>query len=150
MNDFNQSLFPSSQGLGLFGNSGSPIATATPQYDMSNALGGFNNPLVQNGNGGIGGLFGKMGDIFGSKGFNQGVSSFATLANIFTGFKALGLAKDDLKFRKSAFNKNFAASVKDYSNQQKDRFTAKNAARKARGMELRDMDTWLADREIAA
>jgi len=97
-----------------------------------------------------GGFFGSLGDIFKSKGFGQGVSAFSTLANIYGGFKSLGLAEDQFDFQKSAFNKNFEAQKKDYENTLKDRWTARNASASSRDQSFPGMDQWLSNRTIGS
>jgi hypothetical protein len=86
--------------------------------------------------------------IGGMEGIGQGVSAFANLANIYAGFKSLGLAKDQLQFSKSSFNKNFNAQAQSYNNELKDRWTARNASAQARGQSYESMDSWLSGRQI--
>jgi hypothetical protein len=92
-----------------------------------------------------GGLWGTLG----SEGFQTGVSNFANLANIYMGFKSLGLAKDQLDFTKGAFNKNFEAQATSYNNQLKDQWAARNASANVRGENYQGMDSWLKDRKIS-
>lgn len=95
------------------------------------------------------GAFSKIGGVLGSQGFTNGLGAFSTLANMYTGFKSLGLAKDQLQFQKSSFNKNFNASAQSYNNQLKDRWTASNAAAMAGGNNnFQGMDQWMAGRQI--
>lgn len=100
-----------------------------------------------------GGFFGegigKIGDVLGSEQFGQGVSAFSTLANIYGGFKSLGLAKDQFRFNKKAFNLNFNAQAQDYENTLKDRWAARNASAEARGQSYTGMNEWLSGRTIA-
>lgn len=109
--------------------------------------------------GGLGGLFAgakawtenagtKIGGILGSEGFNTGVSAFGDLMSIYTGFKSLGLAKDQFKFQKKAWNKNYDAQAKDYENNLKDRWAARNASAAARGQSYEGMDSWVNSRKI--
>ena len=95
-----------------------------------------------------GGMFSKIGGVLGSQGFANGVGAFSTLASIYTGFKGLGLAKDQLNFQKSSFNKNFNASAKSYENQLKDKWGARSRAAASRGREFEGMDKWVSDRSI--
>lgn len=123
--------------------------------DYSGQLGNFNQGVSQNpgaqsliGGGNLGGLFGngsgllqqqqgglfsKIGNVLGSPGFASGMGAFNTLATMYTGFKALGLAKDQLSFQKKSFNRNFAASAKAYNNEQRERYNANAASQRARG-----------------
>lgn len=91
------------------------------------------------------GWFDKIG---GMQGIGQGVSAFANLANIYAGFKSLGLAKDQFQFSKSSFNKNFNAQAQSYNNELKDRWTARNASAQARGQSYESMDSWMSGRKI--
>lgn len=117
-----------------------------PQY------GGLqSNPaLVQTGagSGGSGGLFSTIFGTLGSQGFQNGLSAFGNLANIYAGFKSLGLAEDQLDFAKSSFNRNFEASAKAYNNELKDQWEARTAGAAARGRSYEGMDTWLSGRTI--
>jgi len=91
----------------------------------------------------------KIGGVLGSTGFQQGMGAFSTLANMYTGFKSLGLAKDQLNFQKKAWNKNYQAQVKDYENTLKDRWTARNASARTRGgSQMQGMNEWVGDRAI--
>jgi len=127
-----------------------PLATA----------GGFGstnfNPLSMPGRsftadpaGKTGSLFDKLGSILGSEKFGTGLSAFGNLASIYSGFKSLGLAKDQFQFQKDAFNQNFAAQRKDYENTLKDRWTARSASAASRGNTFEGMDQWVASRNIA-
>lgn len=80
----------------------------------------------------------------------EGLGAFSSLANIYAGFKAMKLAKDQFKFQKNAFNKNFAASAKDYSNTLKDKWAARSASNAARGKSFGSMNSYVAPREIDA
>jgi hypothetical protein len=95
-----------------------------------------------------GGIFSKMGQVFQSPGFQSGLSTFGQLANMYTGFKALGLAKDELNFRKKSFNKNFNAAAKDYENTLKDRWAANANSATARGQSFAGMNEWVQPRTI--
>jgi len=94
------------------------------------------------------GLFSQIGNVLGSDNFSSGLGAFSTLANMYTGFKSLGLAKDQFRFQKQAFNKNFNASAKAFENQLRDKWAANNASAAARGNTFQDMDKWLASRTI--
>lgn len=108
----------------------------------------FKNIFSGGGNDGQG-SFGRVGDIVGSEGFQSGLGAFSTLADMYTGFKSLGLAKDQLSFQKKAWNKNYQAQVKDYENNLKDRWAARNASAEARGgSTMPGMNEWVSDRAI--
>jgi len=142
----NMDQFLSGQGSAL-NLSGTQQQNASPFSLMDPSSSGFLQPFGADQNSG-GGLFGQLGNLFKSEGFQSGVSGFSQLANIYSGFKALGLAKDTLSFQKSAFNKNFNAQVKDYENTLKDRWTARNASAASRGQSFESLGSFLNDRKI--
>lgn len=86
--------------------------------------------------------------IGGMQGLNQGISAFSNLAGIYAGFKSLGLAKDQFKFAKSSFNKNFNASAQAYNNQLEERWEQKKNIYESRGREYEGMESWMADKTI--
>ena len=135
-----------SQQLGSFTSFGSsslnPTSTFTGGMGMPGSQGFAQQPNVP------GGTFSKIGGVLGSQGFANGLGAFSTLASIYTGFKGLGLAKDQLNFQKSSFNKNFNASAKDYENKLKDKWNARNNAAAARGKTFAGMDEWVSGRSI--
>ena len=90
-------------------------------------------------------------DFMGSKtfeGINSGLGTFGTLANIYSGFKGLGLAKDSLRFQKDSFNKNFNAQAQSYNNALRDRWSARSAGASARGRTFASEQDFLAGRQI--
>jgi len=106
---------------------------------------GITNPATMGGPQSAG-LWGKMG---GMEGLSQGASAFASLAGIYSGFKSLGLAKDQFKFQKDAWQDNYNARAKTIQTNLKSKWSASNAAANARGQTFQDMDSWVADREVA-
>jgi hypothetical protein len=88
------------------------------------------------------GAYGKIGTI------SAGLGAFSSLAQIYAGFKAMKLAKDQFKFQKEAFNKNYQAGVKDYENSLKDRWAARSASASARGSSFQSMETYVDARAI--
>jgi hypothetical protein len=86
--------------------------------------------------------YGKM------QGISQGLGAFSSLAQIYAGFKAMKLAKDQFKFQKEAWNKNYQAGVKDYENTLKDRWEAKSASAAARGGSYESMASFVEPRAI--
>jgi hypothetical protein len=90
----------------------------------------------------------KIGGVLGSEGFQSGMGAFNTLASMYTGFKALGLAKDQLNFQKKSFNQNFNAQAQSYNNALKDRWAARNASAQTRGRAMPGMDQWMSGRQI--
>jgi hypothetical protein len=88
------------------------------------------------------GAYGKMATI------SQGLGAFSSLAQIYSGFKAMKLAKDQFKFQKEAWNKNYQAGVKDYTNTLKDRWAARSASAGARGGTYQSMDSYVQPRSI--
>lgn len=88
----------------------------------------------------------RVGGFMGSEGFQNGVSAFSTLANMYTGFKSLGLAKDQLNFQKKAWNKNYEAQLKDYENNLRDRWISRNTAAGHRGQSFMGMNEWVSGR----
>jgi len=146
--DFN---FQPSEGFGFgpnFGGSGNG--------GISNALSGSGSGLnlPENLGGDTEGFFGPdslLGKIFsglGSEGFQSGLAGFGNMAKIYTGLKALGLAKDKFKFQKEAFNRNFQAQATGFNNELKDRWTARSASATARGDSFQGMDEWLSGRTV--
>jgi len=95
-----------------------------------------------------GGIFSRIFKGLGSEGFQSGMSTFGSMARIYTGLKALGLAKDQFKFQKEAFNRNFGASAKSFNNELKDRWTARSASAKSQGRDFQSMDQWMSGRSI--
>ena len=118
----------------------------TPQQSLIGA--GVTNPTVSGFGSPPGGMFSKIGGVLGSPGFANGLGAFSTLASIYTGFKGLGLAKDQLNFQKSSFNKNFNASAKSYETNLKDRWAKRDRAARSRGREFEGMDKWVSSRSI--
>lgn len=105
--------------------------------------------LTQGGGNQGGGLFSNIWQgIGGMQGLNTGISAFSNLANIYAGFKSLGLAEDQLDFAKSSFNRNFEAQAKAYNNELRDQWAARNASAKVRGDNFQGMDAWLSDRKV--
>ena len=95
-----------------------------------------------------GGIFSKIGGTLANPQFQTALSGFSTLANIYSGFKALGLAEDQLDFAKSSFNTNFNAQAQTYNNELKDRWEARTAGAAARGRDYEGMNSWMSGREI--
>lgn len=54
-----------------------------------------------------------------------GVQGLSSLASLYTGLKALGLAKDQFAFQKDLASKNYANSVSSYNTQLSDRANAR-------------------------
>jgi hypothetical protein len=88
------------------------------------------------------GAYGKMGVV------SQGLGAFSSLAQIYAGFKAMKLAKDQFKFQKEAWNKNYQAGVKDYENTLKDKWAARSASAAARGTDFQSMSSYVDPRKI--
>lgn len=144
-------LFGGQQQNSFFGSGGSGSGGGGggfPAIPFRNDFVAGNGPSGQEG--GFGGFFGKMGDIFGGEKFGKAVGGFSALANLYGGFKSLGLAKDQFGFQKDVFNKNYAAQRKDYENTLKDRWTARNASAASRGQSFQSMDQWVGARNISA
>ena len=133
---------PSSGGYGSTGGTGIPYAQTFGGYG-SQGLSGAQNFGASAQNAGS-----KVAGVLGSPGFASGLGAFSTLASIYTGFKGLGLAKDQLNFQKSSFNKNFAASAKAYETDLKDRWAKRSRAAASRGREFEGMDKWVGSRSI--
>lgn len=157
-----QSSFMSNYGVGQ-GNilpGGMPWLQDSPNFSLSGGL-NIGSPgttgqggsiwdkmkMWSQGSDGPGGTS-KLGEIFGSEGFQNGMSGFSALADMYTGFKALGLAKDQLQFQKKTWNKNYDAQRKDYENNLKDRWAARNASAATRGQTFEGMNSWVDKRNI--
>ena len=113
---------------------------------LLNALSGFNQ---------LGGGQQQQGNAFSRffqsptfEAINSGLGTFSTLANIYGGFKSLGLSKDSLRFQKDSFNKNFNAQAQDYNNTLRDRWAARSAGAAARGRTFASEADFLAGRQI--
>jgi len=102
------------------------------------------NPSNQTGGGTFGDLDfrGKIGAI------GTGFQAFSSLANIYAGFKAIKLQKDQFKFQKEAFNKNFAAQAKSFENELRDRFAARSASAQVNNRDFQSLSTFLDQRAI--
>ena len=85
---------------------------------------------------------GKMGVI------GQGVSAFGTLASLYLGFKAMGAQKKQFKFQKGAWEKNYANSLKDCSNQLRDNHELKASGNAFFGRDYQSLDSYMADRQL--
>ena len=77
------------------------------------------------------GLFSSMDTNTGTKTpgmLDYGIGAISGLGNLFMGMKNYGLAKDQLKFQKDAYNKNYAAQVKTTNASLEDRQRARVAS----------------------
>lgn len=139
--------------LGIFGQQ------ATVPTGFENGL-GFQNYLLDGTQSGTAGLpnqspwmmdWGQLG-IGGKLGVvSQGLGAFSNLANIYAGFKAMKLQRDQFNFAKEAWQKNYNNQVKDYENTLKDRWTARAAGYIAGGGDpnnLTSMGSWVAQRGL--
>ena len=104
------------------------------------SLGGMENPLTTS--------FADMGAYGKMQTVSQGLGAFSSLAQIYAGFKAMKLAKDQFKFQKEAWNKNYQAGVKDYENTLKDRWAARSASSAARGTGFESMSNYVQPRAL--
>jgi hypothetical protein len=120
----------------------------TPTGLDYNSLAALSNNLMPTNTGGLGGMWGKLGDILGNPKFNTGMSAFSNLAGIYTGFKSLGLAEDQLDFSKYSFSKNFNAQARTYNNTLRDQWASRNAAARNRGEQYEGMGSWMKPRQI--
>ena len=119
-----------------------------PTFDSSTL---FNNAPTAGGPAGGGGFMNSLSNAWNNNPMGvigQGVSAFNTLAQIYSSFKALDLAEDQFSFQKKAWNKNYNNQVKDYENQLKSRWAARDSAAKARGQEFESMSSWVGDRRL--
>ena len=78
----------------------------------------------------------------------NGIGAFAGLANIYAGFKALKLQQQAFDFQRKSWKMNYANQVKDYENQLRDRWAARNAAAAARGRNFQSLGDWLNQRSL--
>lgn len=106
--------------------------------------------MSQYGIGGPNGGGGPQGtDYAGTFGaISDGLGAFTSLANIYAGFKALKLQKDQFNFSKEAWNKNYNNQVQDYENNLKDRWAARNASAQVNGRSFQSMDAYLGERAL--
>jgi hypothetical protein len=84
----------------------------------------------------------KMGMI------GKGVSAFSSLAEIYAGFKAMKLAKEQFKFGKQAWGKQWQANIKDYNNKQRDRWAVNQSASAAQGNQYMSENEYMQSRAI--
>jgi len=138
--DFNWLSGQPAQGTGSgvpyasqYGGYGAPPAVANSLYSAQNPGGGWSSL----------GLPEKMGVV------GQGFGAFNTLAQIYSGFKAMKLQKDMFNFQKDAWNKNYNNQLRDYENELRDRWEARSAGAAARGRGFESMDSWLAPRRLS-
>ncbi len=89
------------------------------------------------------GAYGKIATV------GQGLGAFSSLANIYAGFKAMKLQKQQFQFQKDAFNKNYNAQVKDYENTLKQRWAARSNSAAARGGSFESMSSYVGSRALA-
>lgn len=94
------------------------------------------------------GFWKQLGNILGSDKFTTGMSAFGNLAGIYTGFKSLGLAEDQLDFSKYSFSKNFNAQAQTYNNTLRDQWASRSAAAANRGEKYEAMNSWMEPRQI--
>ena len=80
----------------------------------------------------------------------EGVSAFGTLAQLYLGFKAMGAQKEQFKFQKGAWEKNFAASLKAYDNQVLDNYNKYAQGNQYFGNAYDDKETYTAARSLSA
>lgn len=71
---------------------------------------------------------GFLGDLSGSQKLGVGIQAGSALLNGFMGMKQYGLAKDQLKFQKTSFNKNYQNQVGETNRRLEDRQAARVAS----------------------
>jgi hypothetical protein len=79
----------------------------------------------------------------------EGASAFATLGQLYLGFKAMGAQKKQFKFQKAAWNKNFAASLKAYDNQVLDNYNKYAQGNQYFGNAYDDKETYTGARSLS-
>lgn len=117
-------------GLGQSNFAVSPFQVS-PSIDLSQILSNT-NPMTHaftkynlGGADKVPGLFDKLGGL---QGIGAGLQGLGALGSMFTGYKQYGLAKDQLKFQKEAFNKNFENQKKLTNARLEDRQRQRHAA----------------------
>lgn len=132
-------------------NPGSSINSLASQGLMQQGPGGLTGFLgrIFGSQQGAGSVLGSIGGILGGPQFASGVSTFSDLMGIYTGFKALGLAEDQLDFAKSSFNRNFAASARAYNNELRRQHESRTNAHATRGRSYEGLSNWLKPRAIS-
>lgn len=108
VNNSNTSPYIYRQAFGGYGvNTPGDLATATPNYAQS----------LQQGN-----SWSNMSPLDKMSTIGTGIQAFATLAGLYSGWKGLQYQKDQFKFMKSSWNKNFAAQLGAYDNALRDNY----------------------------
>lgn len=96
--------------------------------------------------GGIGQWWNQNGSMI-----TGGLSALSGLTSLYGQLKTIGLAEDAFDFEVDKFNTNYAAKRKDYENQLRDQWFARNEAMKARGRtDMPSEQSFLDQRNIAA
>lgn len=78
-----------------------------------------------------------------------GVQAFATLAGLYSGWKGLQYQKDQFKFMKSSWNKNFAASLGAYDNALRDNYYKMAQGNSFWGNPTPSEEDWMASRSLS-
>jgi hypothetical protein len=149
---FNNSLM----GNGLFGNQTQSMGLNYNQPNPAmNIVGNQNqmgfNPLNltagagQNPNGG--GLLNWWGNN--GQSVTQGIGALTGLANLYAGFKALGMQEDQMNFSMDATRTQINNNVQDYENKLRDQHTQRSAWReRVGGEQFASWDDWSKDRKL--
>lgn len=97
-----------------------------------------------------GGIFAGLGDWLNNNGgaVSTGLEAFTGLANLYTGFKALGLQEDAFDFQKDAWWKNYNNQVQDYENQLRKNHRVNELAAAKQGRDYQTLDSYLGDRQL--
>jgi hypothetical protein len=116
----------------------SPVSQSTINTNLANLAANNNGPMS---------AFGNFWNNNG-QGIMQGLGAVTGLANLYAGFRALGMQEDQFDFQKEAWNKNYNNQVKDYENRLRDRWAAVRNAREARGKSYQSLDAYLGERSL--
>jgi hypothetical protein len=97
-------------------------------------------------------FLGKANDFVNTNlgGWGNALGGLNALFSMYTGWKSMGLAEDQLDFQKNMFNKNYAAQRQDYENQLRDRWAARNASAELNGRSFQSEQAFLNQRNIPA
>lgn len=83
-------------------------------------------------------------------GWGNVMGGLNALFSMYSGWKSMGLAEDQLDLQKTMFNKNYAAQRKDYENSLRDRWAARNASAQLNGRTFEGEQQFLDKRNIPA
>ena len=113
---------PTGADLNWSGFGAEPMSPFAPAGVDTRYAPGFDGGLPNTGGGGGFGNWIKNGDNLGAV-----VQGIGALTSAWLGYKNLGVAKDQLRFQKEAFNRNFANQTQNYNTSLEDRIRGRTS-----------------------